>query len=90
MVFLTLLRSKLKRAFSLLVLLTNAFMELNPRIGLSSGYLITKKGTFKSSTVLVDSSDNSNFISIHPGNGISMVFPLNSQPVTWIQQFPNF
>ena len=75
LMFLTLLWSELIRAFSLLVLLTNTFITLNPKIALSSGSLITKKGTCNSSTVLVDSSDNSNFISIHPWNGISVWLP---------------
>ena len=35
-------------------------MALNPKIGLSSGSLITKKGTCNSSTVLLDSSKNLN------------------------------
>ena len=72
LMFLTLLWSELIRAFSLLVLLTNSFMALNPKMGLSRGSLITEKGTFNSSTVLVDSSNNSNFISVHPRNGISV------------------
>ena len=73
-IFLTLLWSELIRVFSLLVLVTDTFMALSPRIGLSSGFLITKMGTCKSSTVPADSSDNSNFISIHPRNGISVWF----------------
>ena len=72
LIFLTLLWSELVRAFSLPVLLTNTFIAMNPKIGLSSGSLITKKGTCNSSTVLLDSSDNSNFTSIHPSNGISV------------------
>ena len=72
LMYLILLWSESIRAFSLLVLLTETFMALNPKMGLSSGSLITKKGTFNSSTVLVDSSNNSNFISVHPRNGISV------------------
>ena len=72
---LTLRWSELIRAFSLPVLLTNTFIVMNPKIGLSSGSLITKKGTYNSSTVLLDSSDNSNFRSIHPRNGISVWLP---------------
>lgn len=60
-IFLKLLWSDLIRVFSLLVLVTD-------------GFLITKKGTCKFSTVLADSFDNSNFISIHPRNGISVWF----------------
>ena len=60
-IFLKLLWSDLIIVFSLLVLVTD-------------GFLITKKGTCKFSTVLADSSDNSNFISIHPRNGISVWF----------------
>ena len=41
LMFLRLLWSELIRAFSLLVLLTNTFMVLNPKMGLSSGSLIT-------------------------------------------------
>ena len=74
--FLTLLWSELIRAFSLLLLLTNTFMELNPKMGLSIGSLITKeKGTCNFSTVLVDSSNNSNLISVYPRNGISVWLP---------------
>ena len=51
---LTLRWSELIRAFSLPVLLTNTFIVMNPKIGLSSGSLITKKGTYNSSTVLLD------------------------------------
>ena len=72
LMFLRFLWSELIRALSLLVLSTNTFMELNPKIGLSSGSLITRKSTCNSSTVLLDSSDNSNFISIHPRNDISV------------------
>ena len=46
LMFLTLSWNELMRAFSLMVLLTNTFMALNPKIGLSSGSLITKKGAF--------------------------------------------
>ena len=75
LMYLILLWSEFIRAFSLLVLLTETFMALNPKMGLSSGSLITKKGTCNSSTVLVDSSDNSNFISVHTRNGISVWLP---------------
>ena len=75
LMFLTLFWSELIRAFSLLVLLTNTLMALNPKIGLSGGSLITRKGTCNSSTVLLDSSDNSNFISVYSKNGISVWLP---------------
>ena len=61
LMFLTLLRSKLITAFSLLVLLTNTFMALNPKIGLSS--------------VLLDLSDISNVILVYPRNDISVLLP---------------
>ena len=54
LMFLTLLWSELIRGFSLLVLLTNTFMALNPKMRFSSGPLITRKGTWYSSTVMVD------------------------------------
>lgn len=72
LMFFTLVWSESIRAFSLLVLSTNTFMTLNPKIGLSNGYLITKKGTSSSSTVLLHSSNNSIFISLHPRNNISV------------------
>ena len=75
LMFLTLFWSELIRAFSLLVLLTNTLMALNPKIGLSGGSFITRKGTCNSSTVLLDSSDNSNFISVYSKNGISVWLP---------------
>ena len=43
LIFFRLLLSELIRAFSLLELLINSLMALNPKIGLSSGSLITKK-----------------------------------------------
>ena len=61
LMFLTLLRSKLITAFSLLVLLTNTFMALNPKIGLSSE--------------LLDSSDISNVILVYPRNDIFVLLP---------------
>ena len=72
---LTLIWSELIRAFSLLVLLNNTSMALNPKFGLSSGSLITKKNTWSSSTVLLDSSNNSNFVSVHPTSGMSVWLP---------------
>ena len=75
LMFLTLSWSELMRAFSLVVLLTNTFMALNPKLGLSSGSLITKKGACNYSTVQLNSSGNSSLISIHPRNGISVWLP---------------
>ena len=65
LMFLTLLWIESIKAFSLMVLLINTFVALNPKIGLSSGSLITKNDTCNSSTVLVDSSGKSNFISLY-------------------------
>ena len=47
-------------------------MVLNPKIGLSSGSLITRKGTCNSSTVLLDLTDDTNFMSVDTRNGISV------------------
>ena len=70
--FLTLLWSELTRIFSLL---SNTFMTLNPKIGLSSGSLITKKVTYNSPDVLPDSSDNSNFNQLTQGMVSLYIYP---------------
>lgn len=45
-------------------------MAVNPKIRLSSSSLITEKVTCNSPNVLLDLSENSNLILVHPSNGI--------------------